>query len=68
LICLTNVTSNLIQTEISLSNRGKPGNTEWIDLLSDEVFPGHQKWNVNLGPYQTRWLRESPETQHDRKK
>jgi glycosidase len=68
LICLTNITSNLIQTEISSSNRGKPGDTEWIDLLSDEVFPGHQKWNVNLGPYQTRWLRESPETQHDRKK
>ena len=57
LLCLTNVTSKLLDLEIDLSDLNLPKNAKWVDLLTGNTFFAHDTLQISLAPYQYCWLK-----------
>ncbi len=57
LLCITNVTAEALEIEIKLSDHDLPQNAVWIDQLTEKSFPFESILQINLAPYQHRWLK-----------
>ena len=56
-LSITNVTSRPVDLEIELSNSCLPGNATWVDLLTGETLFGQTVLQIDLAPFQFRWLK-----------
>jgi sucrose phosphorylase len=56
-VCLTNVTASVQCAELTASLGARWQQSEWVDLLTGQVFPGNETGAVFLEPYQSRWLK-----------
>ncbi|MBI9050671.1 MAG: alpha-glucosidase C-terminal domain-containing protein [Anaerolineaceae bacterium] len=56
-LCLINVTDQDIKVMIPCDGSGIPKQGTWKDLLSEEIFPASKTMQVNLLPYQSRWMK-----------
>jgi sucrose phosphorylase len=60
LLCVTNVTPKFLDLEIDLSKLGLQKNAKWVDLLRVNTYFTHDAPQINLAPYQYRWLKMEP--------